>query len=108
MLFLTRTLPFLFCFAFGVISWIIYYVPHEYAQTIEREFALWLRLVFAFAYVLGLVSLLSLHWTKIRQPMPFQSLSSAAWNGPILSVVRVLWDANSMCVSRMIPTLYWC
>ena len=67
MLFLTRTLPFLFCFVFGVTSWIIYYVPHEYAQTIEREFALWLRLVFAFAYVLGLVSLLSLHWAKIRQ-----------------------------------------
>ncbi|MEE2831630.1 MAG: hypothetical protein VYD18_04640 [Candidatus Latescibacterota bacterium] len=67
MLFMTRTLPFLFCFAFGMTGFAIYYVPHEWAQSVEREFALWLRLVYAFAYILGLVSLLSLHWSKIRQ-----------------------------------------
>ena len=49
MLFMTRTLPFLFCFAFGMTGFAIYYVPHEWAQSVEREFALWLRLVYAFA-----------------------------------------------------------
>ena len=70
MLFLTRTLPFLVCFAFGVVGFAIYYVPHHWAQLVEQEFALWLRLVYAFAYFLGLVSLLNLHWSKIRLRQP--------------------------------------
>lgn len=68
--FLTRTLPFLVCFAFGMTGWVIYYVPHEWSQIIEREIGLWLRLVYAFAYFLGLFSLLGLHWSKIRQRQP--------------------------------------
>lgn len=68
--FLTRTLPFLFCFAFGVAGFAVYYIPHQFAQTLESEFALWLRLVYAFAYFLGLFSLLSLHWGKIRTRQP--------------------------------------
>ena len=70
MLFLTRTLPFLVCFVFGVLGFAVYYVPHEWAQLVEQEFALWLRLVYAFAYFLGLVSLLNLHWSKIRLRLP--------------------------------------
>ena len=66
MLFLTRTLPLIVCFGFGISAFAIYYIPHAGAQAVEREFALWLRLVYAFAYFLGLVSLLKLHWTKIR------------------------------------------
>ena len=51
MLFFNRTLPLIVAFAFGV----------------EREMALWVRIVFAFAYLLGLYSLLNLHWQRIRQ-----------------------------------------
>ena len=32
----------------------IYYVPHAAAQNLERELALWLHIVFAFSYLLGL------------------------------------------------------
>jgi len=66
MLFLTRTLPLLVCFGFGASAFAIYYMPHAAAQAVEREFSLWLRLVYAFSYFLGLVSLLKLHWSKIR------------------------------------------
>ena len=48
----------------GVIG---YYVPHGDAQSSEREMALWMRIVFAFSYLLGLYSLLNLHWQRIRQ-----------------------------------------
>ena len=67
MLFLTRTLPVLMAFAFGIVGIAIYYIPHSGAQDVERELSLWLRIVSTFAYFLGLFSLLSLHWDKIRQ-----------------------------------------
>ena len=67
MLFLTRTLPVLTAFVFGVGAMAIYYIPHSASQEVERELALWLRIVFAFAYFLGLFSLLNLHWSRIRQ-----------------------------------------
>ena len=67
MLFLSRTLPVLAAFAFGVVAVAIFYIPHPGAQEVERELALWLRIVFAFAYFLGLFSLLNLHWSRIRQ-----------------------------------------
>ncbi|MFH1567203.1 MAG: hypothetical protein ABIL09_04325 [Gemmatimonadota bacterium] len=70
MLFLTRTLPLFVCFAFGLVAFAIFYIPHQAAQRIEEEFALWMRLVSAFAYFLGLVSLLKLHWSKIRLRQP--------------------------------------
>ena len=66
MLFLSRTLPVLAAFAFGVVAMAIYYIPHPASQEVERELALWLRIVFAFAYFLGLFSLLNLHWSRIR------------------------------------------
>ena len=66
MLFLTRTLPFIVCFVFGVTGFAIFYSPHSFAESITQEFALWLRLVSAFAYFLGLYSLLNLHREKIR------------------------------------------
>ncbi|MBT6623470.1 MAG: hypothetical protein HOB41_26670, partial [Gemmatimonadetes bacterium] len=67
MLFFNRTLPLIIAFAFGMLGIVIYYVPHSGAQSVEREMALWVRIVFAFSYLLGLYSLLNLHWQRIRQ-----------------------------------------
>lgn len=67
MLFFNRTLPLIVAFAFGMLGIVIYYIPHSGAQSVEREMALWVRIVFAFAYLLGLYSLLNLHWQRIRQ-----------------------------------------
>lgn len=68
--FLTRTLPFVICFLFGVTGFAIFYSPHPYAEETTQAFALWLRVVSAFAYFLGLYSLLNLHWSKIRLRQP--------------------------------------
>ena len=67
MLFLNRTLPLILAFGFGVLGIVIYYVPQANAQSLEREMALWVRIVFAFSYLLGLYSLLNLHGQRIRQ-----------------------------------------
>ena len=65
MIFLSRTLPLVIAFAFGMLGIVIYYVPHGHAQSLEREMALWVRIVFAFSFLLGLYSLLNLHWQRI-------------------------------------------
>ena len=51
MLFFNRTLPLIVAFAFGMLGIVIYYIPHSGAQSVEREMALWVRIVFAFAYL---------------------------------------------------------
>lgn len=67
MLFLRRTLPLIVALTFGLIGIAIYYIPHSGAQRMEQELSLWLRIVSAFAFFLGLLSLLSFHWQRIRQ-----------------------------------------
>ena len=67
MLFLRRTLPLIVAFVFGIIGIAIYYIPHADAQDLEKTLSLWLRIVFAFAFFLGLFSLLNLHWGRIRR-----------------------------------------
>ncbi|NKB66582.1 MAG: hypothetical protein GKR89_05940 [Candidatus Latescibacteria bacterium] len=67
MLFLKRTLPLGIAFALGLVGIAIYYIPHSAAQAMERDLAIWLRIIAAWAYFLGLGSLLQLHWARIRQ-----------------------------------------
>ena len=67
MIFLRRTGPLILAFVVGVLGISVYYVPHEASQNLEKELALWLRIVYAFSFFLGLVSLLNLHWSRIRQ-----------------------------------------
>ena len=66
MSFLKRTLPMILAFAMGLIGIAIYYVPHSAAQGMEELLSRWLRITFAFAFFLGLVSLLNLHGRRIR------------------------------------------
>ena len=68
--FLTRTLPLAICFVFGVTGFAIYYSPHPWAEDATLDLARWLLVVFAFAYFLGLFSLLNLHWSKVRLRQP--------------------------------------
>ena len=67
MLFLRRTLPLTVALVFGLLGIALYYIPHHAAQDLEEELSLWLRIVSAFAFFLGLISLLSFHWQRIRQ-----------------------------------------
>ena len=79
MLFFNRTLPLIVAFVFGMIGIATYYIPHSASQSLEREMALWVRIVFAFSYLLGLYSLLNLHWQRIRQHV-------AGWGYSLISI----------------------
>ena len=67
MIFLRRTFPLMLAFVVGILGIGVYYVPHASSQTLEQELSLWLRIVYAFSFFLGLVSLMNLHWGRIRQ-----------------------------------------
>jgi hypothetical protein len=67
MLFMRRTLPLMIAFAMGVIGIAVYYIPHGAAQGTEEALSRWLRIIYAFAFFLGLVSLLNLHWRRVRR-----------------------------------------
>lgn len=67
MLFLRRTLPLIIAFAVGIMGILVFYIPHSGAQSLEQELTKWDRIVAAFALVLGIYSLMRLHWNRVRR-----------------------------------------
>lgn len=67
MLFLRRTLPLIIAFVLGMIGILVFYIPHSGAQALEQELTKWDRIVAAFAMVLGIYSLMRLHWSRVRR-----------------------------------------
>ncbi len=92
MLFLRRTLPLAIAFCFGVIGIAIYYIPHGIAQNLEKTLSLWLRIIFAFAFFLGLFSLLKLHWDRIRRRQAGWGYSIFVHVGFALMLLFVLYN----------------
>jgi hypothetical protein len=92
MLFFSRTLPLAVAFSFGMLGIVIYYIPHGNAQSLEREMALWVRIIFAFSYLLGLYSLLNLHWQRIRQHIAGWGYSLVAMASFAVMMVFVVYN----------------
>jgi len=92
MLFFTRTLPLIFAFSFGVIGIAIFYVPHGIAQEIELELSIWVRIVSALAFFLGLVSLINLHWGRIRSRQAGWGYSTVVYASFLLMFVSILYN----------------
>ena len=67
MLFLRRTFPLIIAFVMGMIGILVFYIPHSGAQALEQELTKWDRIVAAFAMVLGIYSLMRLHWGRVRR-----------------------------------------
>ncbi len=61
-----RQLPLALCFIFGLFMAVQYFIPHESVQFWYERVLLWLQTLLAFAFLLGTVSLIRLHYHKIR------------------------------------------
>ena len=66
MLFWQRTLPVLITFVFGAALVLQYYVPHPASESFLQEMSVWNQIIAGFAIVLGVGSLLSTHYLKIK------------------------------------------
>lgn len=61
-----RQLPLALCFIFGVFMAVQYFIPHHSVQDFQERILLWLQTLLAFAFLLGTVSLVRVHYHKIR------------------------------------------
>jgi hypothetical protein len=69
-LFFKRQWPIIVAFVCGIVMWARYYIPTEQSQTLQDEFVRWARILFGFAAMLGILSLLHHHWNKIKFKRP--------------------------------------
>ncbi len=92
MLFLRRTLPLILAFLLGVLGILVFYVPHSVAQTVEKELSNWFMIIAAFAYFLGLYSLKTLHWGRIRARQAGWGYSLVAFASFTLMIAFVIYN----------------
>ena len=93
--FLRRTLPLILAFVLGVLGILVFYVPHSVAQAVERDLSKWFMIIAAFAYFLGLYSLIRLHWSRIRARQAGWGYSLVAYISFALMVVFVIYNDGS-------------
>ena len=65
MAFFQRTLPRAIAMVSGLLCILTFYIPVW--EEFETRSAIWFRIVFAFAMILGIHSLLHMHWVKVRR-----------------------------------------
>ncbi len=70
MQFLKRKLPIIIAFVAGMLMWAKYYVPTAGSAQLQDDFVLWVRIIVGFAAILGILSLLHHHWSKIKLKKP--------------------------------------
>jgi hypothetical protein len=68
--FFKRQWPIIVAFLLGMIMWVRYYIPTTTSQWAQDEFNTWARLLFGFAAILGILSLLHHHFSKIKLKKP--------------------------------------
>lgn len=90
MIFFMRTLPLIIAFLAGMAGIFTYYVPVW--QNLEETFATWLRIIAAFAFLLGMYSLLHLHWNRIRRKNPGWGYSAFVYVGFGLTFLFALYN----------------
>ena len=65
MSFFKRTLPLAIASVAGLLGIFTFYIP--VLEEFETLSAIWFRIVFAFAMILGIHSLLHMHWMRVRR-----------------------------------------
>jgi len=88
--FLQRTLPLILAFVAGIVGILTFYIPA--ASGIETEGATWYRIIFAFSMILGIHSLLSMHWRRIRRRQAGWGYSAVTWFGFLAMFIFGVWN----------------
>ncbi len=91
--FLQRTLPLIIAFVAGTLGIITFYVPA--IEAFETESAAWYRVIFAFSMVLGIHSLLNMHWGRIRRQDAGWGFSLVTWVGFGLMLLFALYNSGN-------------
>lgn len=92
MLFFRRTLPLIIAFVMGVIGILCFYIPYSEAESLELELTKWDRIVAAFALVLGIYSLMRLHWSRVRRQNPGWGYSFLVFVGFVVMTLFAIYN----------------
>ncbi|MDQ3023011.1 MAG: hypothetical protein M3R04_01305 [bacterium] len=93
--FLKRQLPVLLAFGFGMFFWLQYFIPAKWSQDALEEFtASWLIIIVAAALILGVLSAIHYHSTKIRR-------KRAGWAYSIITLVAFVITAIVGLISNI-------
>jgi hypothetical protein len=62
-----RTIPLIIVFIIGVLGFVHDFVPHPVSSDFREGITTWFRIIGAFAFFIGLYSLLHMHYTRVRR-----------------------------------------
>ena len=75
-----QTIPRLLCLVAGVVMIVQFFIPHAVSETIFSESLRWVRIISAFALVLGVRSVVFHHGVKVRR-------KAAGWGYSVVTLV---------------------
>jgi hypothetical protein len=78
-----RTIPLLIVLGIGLLGFLQDYVPHPWSASLVDEMTTWSLILGGFAGLLGLYSLLHMHWSRIRRKMSGWGYSAFVFIGAI-------------------------
>ncbi|MAF09019.1 hypothetical protein CMK11_01085 [Candidatus Poribacteria bacterium] len=97
-------LPLAICFTMGVLMLGQYFVPHAASQDLFRRTQEWLQAIGVFALVLGLGSLIHLHWERIRRQSANWRYSVVVLSGLVVMAGVGLVQGNLQPARKLTPT----
>lgn len=94
MIFWKRSLPVLITFVTGVLFAAQYYVPHPQSEALLTNVTVWNQIIAGFAAVLGVASLLSVHYAKIKRKESGWGYSGVLYLSMLATMVIGFWSGG--------------
>ncbi len=94
MIFWKRSFPVLLTFVLGVTFALQYYVPLPASEALLSEVSVWNQIIAGFAAILGVASLLHVHYTKIRRKEAGWGYSVVLYLSMLGTLVVGLWSGG--------------
>lgn len=79
-----RQIPLVLCFLFGTVMLLTEFSPHLISQTIYNEVVNWTLIIWPFATVLAVATLVQTHWTRIQRRAEHWQYSFVVFAGIIV------------------------
>jgi hypothetical protein len=93
-IFWKRSLPVLLTFILGVTFTLQYYVPYPTSEALLSEVSVWNQIIAGFAAILGVTSLLQVHYAKLRRREPGWGYSAILYLSMLITLVVGLWSGG--------------
>lgn len=87
-----RTLPLLIAFTMGLVGFVHFFVPHPLAADFRGEMSKWMYIIVGFAMLLGLYSLLHMHYMRMRKRQSGWAYSIFVYIGAFVMIALGLWN----------------